>query len=450
LQEECWWDCNIDRAVLELTPLYFGVTVVSPNLTCLRDCFSTNKSSSDYCITSLLEDVIARGVCDLGLPEELTFWGLNQTCNIASNPTAAQTINSGTCSEETESLLKTIRCQKAILEQDELIRVTLAMMILFSCTKYPFDNDGILRDTTRPTSNSSRLAPVNLVFDDPGQSYATELDYTHTRHRYPWICSLRTRGANPEHLCAVTLLSVPPGPTAIVGPAHCTYLCRNRDANGVRLPTCCCVDRTLSLDGQKSCRDDPMRCGSQPVAVRIDGSGELILCGEWETGAAPQGVSGEEYNLVLPILEIVRHPDFDEDAKGVGEGSDVVVFKVDDSDFQNTRALNIYPACLPPRNRQPTAGVQSGWSSAPPYAFLLEYGPGFTNNYRNFFKQWHYSMEIMDTCRDPTFSFYANANILPTASTHLEPSVRKMSLDCRALLEGSQAPPLWSGKRRGQ
>ena len=48
-----------------------------------------------------------------------------------------------------------------------------------------------------------------------------------SRHRYPWLCSLRKKtGDVPEHLCAVNLLSRPPGPAVLVGAAHCTYLCR--------------------------------------------------------------------------------------------------------------------------------------------------------------------------------------------------------------------------------
>ena len=48
-----------------------------------------------------------------------------------------------------------------------------------------------------------------------------------SKNRYPWLCSLRKKtGDVPEHLCAVNLLSRPPGPAVIVGAAHCTYLCR--------------------------------------------------------------------------------------------------------------------------------------------------------------------------------------------------------------------------------
>ena len=33
-----------------------------------------------------------------------------------------------------------------------------------------------------------------------------------------------------------------------------------------------------------------------------------VLCGEWETGDTPSTTSGESYNIVLPIISIVRHP----------------------------------------------------------------------------------------------------------------------------------------------
>ena len=38
------------------------------------------------------------------------------------------------------------------------------------------------------------------------------------QHEYPWLCSLKKNGA---HICGVTLISVYPKPTIIVGAAHC-------------------------------------------------------------------------------------------------------------------------------------------------------------------------------------------------------------------------------------
>ena len=41
---------------------------------------------------------------------------------------------------------------------------------------------------------------------------------TYFRHEYPWLCSLR-KGA--RHICGVTVISIYPKPTIIVGAAHC-------------------------------------------------------------------------------------------------------------------------------------------------------------------------------------------------------------------------------------
>ena len=138
------------------------------------------------------------------------------------------------------------------------------------------------------------MAPVSVV--DVENSTRTELNFNHTRHRYPWICSLRTRGVNPEHLCAVNLLAVPPNPTVIVGSAHCTYMCKDTDNNGVTLPSCCCV---TSEKGQESCSPNTAKCGTAPKAVEMDGRDAEIICGEWQTGSTSQSSSDEEYNLSL-------------------------------------------------------------------------------------------------------------------------------------------------------
>ena len=36
-----------------------------------------------------------------------------------------------------------------------------------------------------------------------------------------------------------------------------------------------------------------------------------VICGEWEIGDIPPDESGEEYNAVLPIEQIKRHPNFE-------------------------------------------------------------------------------------------------------------------------------------------
>ena len=160
----------------------------------------------------------------------------------------------------------------------------------------------------------------------------------------------------------MNLLAVPPNPTVIVGSAHCTYLCKDIDKNGVTLPPCCCVTR--------------VKCGTGSVAVEIDGSNAEIICGEWQTGTTSQNVGGEEYNVVLPILHIIRSPAFDAKNLGPGGGGDIAVFKVDNKNLENLRKNRIFPACLPPRGRStPVSGVHSGQTKPPPLS--LRFGSGF-------------------------------------------------------------------------
>ena len=33
-----------------------------------------------------------------------------------------------------------------------------------------------------------------------------------------------------------------------------------------------------------------------------------MVCGEWEVGSVPASWSGEQYNIVLDVLEITPHP----------------------------------------------------------------------------------------------------------------------------------------------
>ena len=141
------------------------------------------------------------------------------------------------------------------------------------------------------------------------------LPYNNTRHRYPWICSLRSKGAQTEHYCTVTLLSRPPRPTVVVGSAHCTYLCK-RDPDSP-VPTCCCAD------GPENCADENSSCGDNPQVYEMT-------------------------------------------------GADVEVR---------------------------TQGVHSGWTRPPPYHIVKDFLKSFTAHWDDFFKQWHYNMELTE-CRD--------------------------------------------------
>ena len=138
----------------------------------------------------------------------------------------------------------------------------------------------------------------------------------------------------------------------------------------------------------------------------------VILCGEWETGPAPQTSSGEKYNVVLDIREIVRHPEFDAGGLGVEGGNDLAVFKIEEQGLTNSSALGLNPICLPDSVRpNPTEGVQSGWSNPPPLYYFRDFGPGFLPFVTDTFKQWHYKLKIEDNCREANRSEYFGRDV---------------------------------------
>ena len=68
-----------------------------------------------------------------------------------------------------------------------------------------------------------------------------------------------------RNLVFVTLITLlfsrPPAPTVLVGPAHCTFLCKSsRD----EVDNCCC-------GGANDCSDDIPRCGNLPKVVEMTG-----------------------------------------------------------------------------------------------------------------------------------------------------------------------------------
>ena len=133
----------------------------------------------------------------------------------------------------------------------------------------------------------------------------------------------------------------------------------------------------------------------------------LILCGEWETGPTPRRFSGEEYNVVLEIKEIVRHPNFMPE-EGVDGGSDIAVFKIHGENDVAWSSKPIHPICLPDPGR-PTAteGFQSGWSNPPPLYYFSQFGSGFLQFVTDTFKQWHYKLNIESNCEEPRISQFA-------------------------------------------
>ena len=119
-----------------------------------------------------------------------------------------------------------------------------------------------------------------------------------TRHRYPWICSLRIVGQQSNNLCAVTLLSGPPGPTVLVTSAHCTYICKSEEGNIV--PNCCCPNVGPDLCTERQ------ECGTNAKTAEMTGADVEVICGEWNTNTDTE----EEYNVILAIAKITRHPGF--------------------------------------------------------------------------------------------------------------------------------------------
>jgi len=402
-KEECYFDCQVFSSVDTSGPI---VT----NLECLKDCFPDRggmRRNMVNCVNSLITDVTMNGICDPGFPlfpydNGTEIFQLNTNCESTD---FGSTITKGTCSYDTEKLLIETDCIYSVFEQPAFVRNTITNLILFGCTdevssKYTNLTGEISgqRQTKGQSNNvqQTRLSPSQSVAEFSNFTLRTILKYENTLHRYPWVCSLRSRGPTPQHLCAVTILSIPPKPTVVISAAHCTYICKRSQETPV--PSCCCAE------GPENCADDQNKCGDNPKVFLMTGMDAQILCGEFETGPAPSDLSGEKYNVILPINEIVRHPNFNT-SEGAGpiDGSDIAVFKVDDGVIQNNRAysLRIYPACLPLKKRSSSTGVHTGWSKPPPFHFVNAYAAGYARFYRDFFKQWHYKMDILDKCQDP-------------------------------------------------
>ena len=87
----------------------------------------------------------------------------------------------------------------------------------------------------------------------------------------------------------------------------------------------------------------------------------------------------------------------------------------------------INPTCLPNGNgnqrdgQNAKNGIYSGWSNPPPFHYVQANAPLATPYYRDFLKQWHYKMEIVQ-CRDPTFPFISFGTLEdPNTDTYYPP-----------------------------
>ena len=232
-QEECYFDCFPTPSNITIIGYQYHV-VTDPS--CLQDCFSFDHQEPSYCIHSLLDDVLGKGMCR---GDTFLNYTLSDQCAVSG-----QDIIKGTCSQQTEASLRNEECFRSAFEQPLFIQNSVFMMIYNSCTanvsKYLIDKVQKIQNF-RKSTNHPRINPVTNI----GVGFKTQIAYENTKKRYPWICSLRTHGMNPEHLCSVNLLSVPPQPTILVGAAHCTLICKDR---GQKMPSCCCI-----TDGVDSC-----------------------------------------------------------------------------------------------------------------------------------------------------------------------------------------------------
>merc|ERR1719334_730900 len=105
--------------------------------------------------------------------------------------------------------------------------------------------------------------------------YRTMFNFNNTKNRYSWICSLREKGSL-QHLCSVTILSLPPQPLVVVGPAHATYHCTS--STGQKLPSCCCHKSGANCDVEE-------KCGELAELKEISADNVEIQCGIWQLGS---------------------------------------------------------------------------------------------------------------------------------------------------------------------
>jgi len=187
--------------------------------------------------------------------------------------------------------------------------------------------------------------------------------------KWPWSCSLRSRGFRSFHKCGVTLLSGPPNPTVLVSSAHCNYVCK--DGNGRMLESCCCSNIGID-DYILNCRKSP-HCSADAKSYLAKPEDLVIICGE-ESTQTESFFFSQEKETILPVKEIINHPWFQPD--NLREGYDIAVYIVDDTNLKNGTFFNrnnIWPACLPKKeseyvlsNGKPIKGYTAGWDIETP------------------------------------------------------------------------------------
>ena len=313
----------------------------------------------------------------------------SKTVACSLDPTTGYIVpGTGICSPETQAAIinQDIGDVTDIYSQPYIIYSTLQLLMISMC-------DAVAVTAILPLIPFfTRYSPILNAVEYGGAQITTKLKYENTKHRYPWVCSLRSREIAKQHLCGSTLLSRPPGPVVMVTSAHCTHLCKS---GGQIVSNCCCENV-----GNFTC-DSTTDCGDAPAVVEATGEDVEVICGEWETGSDSQSNSQEHYNVILPIQEIVRHPEYDISQENNYVSNDIAVLKFDSFHTKDPFGiLNIYPACLPSGQSGQDRGIHSGWSTPPDLNYIIQHATGFLSSYRDFFKQYHYSMDIVP-CKDP-------------------------------------------------
>ena len=154
----------------------------------------------------------------------------------------------------------------------------------------------------------------------------------------------RTPGYRGRHVCGVTLLSMPPNRTVLVGAAHCNYICK--DLDGTILETCCCRNPDTNF---ASCRTTSSYCGVDGRLGLAEATDLLVVCGEWSLGQEPELYSRER-EVVMPVTKLINHPRYSAE-QGPGEGYDIAVYHVDDTRLRQGVHEEVLPACLPEQSQ---------------------------------------------------------------------------------------------------
>ena len=402
----------------------------------------------------------AGGICQ-GSIIDLNYPGLwpvsDQPCEFFYNSYGTPFVETGLCSETTKELLSDQEnCIHPLYGQKHSIWWTTMNLIRSMCnyqtysdfypaaierkvnmkTKRSITEEKISRLRRQPEylseddeeANDFRLIPIGSISQwNYGVTIATVPTLENTKHRYPWICSLRSVGQQSSHICAVTLLSRPPGPTVLVTSAHCVYICKNLE--GRQVPNCCCpnVGPGLCTDTQD--------CGTNAATVEITGAEAEVKCGEWDTATDTE----EEYTVILPIKNIVIHPEFNISRGELNSqfvANDLAIIKVEDRNFEaQSRTHNIYPACLPSKNNNHlTTAVHSGWSKPPPLDYVQTNAYQYEEVYGEFFKQWHHSM-VITKCEDPKTHYLTGEPLNYPSNSYYPPGTV-----CATEIEGEFCP----------